>query len=133
MSNDKDDPHVYNQSPVGCTTDKFTDSDFQTMFENTVLGYSDLEAELGDVKEEGGKYIATVKISTDGTEAGADTITIDPETGLVLSVKSSDNSSGQEISVISEFTYSSDIKIDRTPKENAAETEEQTEESSTEN
>lgn len=133
MSNDKDDPHVYNQSPVGCTTDKFTDSDFQTMFENTVLGYSDLEAELGDVKEEGGKYIATVKISTEGTEAGADTITIDPETGLVLSVKSSDNSSGQEISVISEFTYSSDIKIDRTPKENAAETEEQTEESSTEN
>lgn len=132
MSNDKDDPHVYNQSPVGCTTDKFTDADFQSRFDNTVLGYTDLEAELGDVKEESGKYIATVQISEEGKAVGADTITIDPETGFVLKVISSDNSSGQEISIVSEFTYSSDIEIDRSPKENAPVTGEQTEETGAE-
>lgn len=132
MSNDKDDPHVYNQSPVGCTTDKFTDSDFQSRFDSTVLGYNDLEAELGDVKEENGDYIATVQISEEGKAVGADTITIDPETGFVLKVISSDSSSGQEISIVSEFTYSSDIEIDRSPKENAPVTGEQTEETGAE-
>ncbi len=116
MSSDRNDPYVYSKTPMGITKDDFTDDVLKHMIEDTVLGYASFDADLGEVTEENGTYIANVTISENGEEVGSDRLTIDPATGFILKVESSDNTSGKNLSVISEFTYTDDITIDVTPK-----------------
>lgn len=116
MTNDSSDPFVYTKSNMGCMKDDFTEEDFKSMTGESVLGYGELEAVLNSVTSENGSYIADVTISMDGAEAGHDMITIDPKTGYVVKVESIDNTTGQNISVVSEFIYSNDFEIDDSPK-----------------
>ena len=116
MSNDRNDPFVYSRTSMGGTKDDFSDEDLNSLLNDTVLGYVTYKADLVEVNTEEDKYVATINISLDGEEVGTDYVTIDPATGYVLYVKSSDSSSGQEVSINSEFTYTSDITIDTTPK-----------------
>ncbi len=116
ISNDKDDPYVYSKNPMGITKNELKEEDIDQTFSTTVLGYIDFDASLENVTEKDGNYIATVKISQEGEEIGTDTITLDPKSGMILKVKSTQQDGDKELEVISEFTYTKDIEIDSTPK-----------------
>ena len=116
ISSDKKDPYYYSQTPMGITKSELSEDEINKTFSNTVLGYIDFDAALEDVTEKDGNYIATVKISQEGAEVGTDTITIDPKSGMILKVKSTQQDGNQELEVITEFTYTKDIQIDTTPK-----------------
>ncbi len=111
LSNDKDDRYIYNMTNMGINRNETTEEEVKSIMENTVLGYADLDAELINVTEEDGKYIAEVK-----TEVGTDKITIDPKTGFLLKVLSTQNFSDNEVTVEAEFTYDGSFEIDARPK-----------------
>lgn len=123
MSNDRNDPYAYTQSSMNAIKEDLSEESLSKLVNETVLGYQNFQAELGEVKEEDDKYVATVSICIDGENVGTDTITIDPATGLVINVVSADSTTGKDLSILSEFTYSSDIEIDTTPKTKALEQE----------
>ena len=116
ISNDKEDRYYYSKTPMGITKSELSEDEVKHTFSNTVLGYIDFDATLEDVSEKDGNYIATVRISQEDEEIGADTITIDPKSGMILKVKSTQQDGDKELEVITEFTYTKDIEIDTTPK-----------------
>ena len=112
VSNDKDDPNRYTKTPMGITKNELTDEDLKQVMSTTVLGYVNFDAKLEEVTSKDGNYIAKVSIAQDGNSLGTDTITLDPKSGMILKVKSVQP---EGLEVISEFTYTKNIEIDKTP------------------
>lgn len=116
LSDDKNDPYVYRKSSMNTRKDELSSEELDSLIGKSVLGYETIDAEIGSIAEENGSYVAQIKISEDGKEIGYDTLTIDPVSGLVTKVISSDDISGQDVSIVSEFVFTYDLEIDQTPK-----------------
>lgn len=115
FSNDASDRNYYYIEDTMSGSMPLDEDYIATFFGESVLGYTEADTKINDISEENGKYIAHI---TSGLGT-IDTVTIDPETGYLLSVESdydgTENENTTHISIV--FDYSKSQSIDRSALE----------------
>jgi len=134
-SNDDKDLNIYIASNAGYDIYPMASNEVNESLSSSVFGYNYFEdVRLLSVTEENGMYHATVEVYSDGSLYEHEELTIDPQTGFVVSAKTTYGEGYEASGMDQTFTYSNNLEIDETPKtDNPAYSENSTDNSSVSN